>query len=151
MVDEVAICLPFSQWDRVNAIARLCEEEGKIVRVPVDMLDRAFARPQFEDLDGTPVYSLVSGPDRLVALAVKRAFDIVVSGGWPDLGSPILLAIALSIRLRDGAPVLFRQTRIGLHGRRFRDAEVPHDGRSTRSAGSRSSWPRTRSAGRPSR
>src|SRR4029079_15954310 len=42
VVDEVAICLPFSLWDRMNAIAQLCEEEGKIVRIPVDMLERAF-------------------------------------------------------------------------------------------------------------
>jgi exopolysaccharide biosynthesis polyprenyl glycosylphosphotransferase len=119
VVDEVAICLPFSDWDRVNAIARMCEEEGKIVRVPVDMLDRAFAAGRFEDLDGTPVYSLVSGPDRLVALVVKRAFDILVSGLALIVGSPMLLAIALSIRLRDGPPVLFRQVRIGLHGRKF--------------------------------
>src|SRR5204862_7312868 len=101
VIDEVAICLPFSQWERVNAIAHLCEEEGKIVRVPVDMLDRSFAAGRFEDLDGTPVYSLVSGPDRLVALVVKRAFDIVVAGLALIVGSPLLLAIALSIRLRD--------------------------------------------------
>ena len=119
VIDEVAICLPFSQWDRVNAIAHLCEEEGKIVRVPVDMLDRAFAAGRVEDLDGTPVYSLVSGPDRMIALVVKRAFDISVAGLAMIVGSPILLLIAVSIRLRDGAPVIFRQTRIGLHGRRF--------------------------------
>ena len=40
VIDEVAICLPFSQWDRMNAIAFLCEQEGKIVRVPIDMLER---------------------------------------------------------------------------------------------------------------
>jgi exopolysaccharide biosynthesis polyprenyl glycosylphosphotransferase len=119
VVDEVAICLPFSQWERVNAIARLCEEEGKIVRVPVDMVDRAFAAGRFEDLDGTTVYSLVSGPDRLVALLVKRAFDITVSGLALIVGSPLLVGIALWIRLRDGSPILFHQMRIGLHGRRF--------------------------------
>jgi len=120
IIDEVALCLPFTDWDRMNAIAHLCEEEGKIVRVPVDMLERAFSAGRFEDLDGTPVYSLVSGPDRLIALVVKRALDIMVSGTALVVGSPILLAIALSIRLRDGAPVLFRQTRIGLHGRQFK-------------------------------
>jgi exopolysaccharide biosynthesis polyprenyl glycosylphosphotransferase len=119
VIDEVALCLPFTEWDRMNAIAHLCEEEGKIVRVPVDMLDRAFASGRFEDLDGTPVYSLVSGPDRTAALVVKRALDIVVAGLAMIVGSPLLLGIALSIRLRDGSPVLFRQTRIGLHGRRF--------------------------------
>ena len=119
VIDEVALCLPFTEWDRMNAIAHFCEEEGKIVRVPVDMLDRAFAAGRFEDLDGTPVYSLVSGPDRAVALVVKRGFDMVVAGLAMLVGSPLLLGIALSIRLRDGSPVLFRQTRIGLHGRKF--------------------------------
>jgi exopolysaccharide biosynthesis polyprenyl glycosylphosphotransferase len=119
VVDEVALCMPFTDWDRMNAIAHLCEEEGKIVRVPVDMLDRAFAAGRFEDLDGTPVYSMVSGPDRVVALVVKRAFDIVVSGLAMIVGLPLLLGIAAYIRLRDGSPVLFRQTRIGLHGRQF--------------------------------
>jgi exopolysaccharide biosynthesis polyprenyl glycosylphosphotransferase len=119
VVDEVAICLPFSQWERVNAIAHLCEEEGKIVRVPVDMLDRAFAAGRFEDLDGTPVYSLVSGPDRLVALVFKRAFDVAVSGLALVIGSPVLIGIALWIGLRDGSPILFHQVRTGLHGRKF--------------------------------
>ncbi len=119
VIDEVAICLPFSKWERMNAIAHLCEEEGKIVRVPIDMLERAFSAGRVEDLDGTPVYSMVSGPDRVVALVVKRAFDIIVAGLALIMGSAFLLAIALLIRLRDGSPVLFRQTRIGLHGRKF--------------------------------
>jgi len=119
VIDEIALCLPFTQWDRMNAIAHLCEEEGKIVRVPVDVLDHAFAAGRFEDLDGTPVYSLVSGPERVAALFVKRLFDIVVAGLALVAASPFLAAIALAIRLRDGSPILFRQVRVGLHGRPF--------------------------------
>jgi exopolysaccharide biosynthesis polyprenyl glycosylphosphotransferase len=119
VIDEVAVCLPFADWHRMNAIAQLCEEEGKIVRVPVDIIDRAFAAGRFEDFDGTPVYSLVSGPDRVVALVVKRGFDITIAGLALLVGSPIMLLIALAIRIREGSPVLFRQTRIGLHGRQF--------------------------------
>src|SRR6185312_4738564 len=102
VIDEIALCLPFTQWDRMNAIAHLCEEEGKIVRVPVDVLDRAFAMGRFEDLDGTPVYSLVSGPDRAVALVLKRGFDMIVSGMALVVGSPILLGIAVAVRAREG-------------------------------------------------
>ena len=119
VIDEVAICLPFSEWEKVNAIAHICEEEGKIVRVPVDVLDRAFAYGRVEELDGTPVYSMITGPDRLAALVVKRIVDVVVAGLALVLASPLLLAIALWVRLREGSPVLFRQTRVGLHGRRF--------------------------------
>jgi exopolysaccharide biosynthesis polyprenyl glycosylphosphotransferase len=119
VIDEVAVCLPFSQWDRMNAIAHLCEEEGKIVRVPVDMLDHAFAAGRVEELDGTPVYSLVSGPDRIAAFVVKRVFDVLVAATAIVVLSPMLLAVALAIRWREGPPILFRQVRVGLHGRRF--------------------------------
>ena len=44
----------------------------------MDFLDRAISAGRFEDLDGTPVYSLVSGPDRLLALALKRTIDLAV-------------------------------------------------------------------------
>ncbi|HYK94606.1 MAG TPA: sugar transferase [Candidatus Dormibacteraeota bacterium] len=118
-IDEVAICLPYSDWDRMNAITHVCEEEGKIVRVPVDMLDRAFAAGRFEELDGTPVYSLVSGPDRAAALFVKRLVDVAVSGSLLVILSPVFGVLALAVRLREGSPVLFRQRRVGLHGRSF--------------------------------
>ena len=119
VIDEVAICLPFSLWGRMNAIAQLCEEEGKIVRVPVDMIDRAFGAGRIEELDGVPVYSVVSGPDRVAALITKRAIDMFVSLLGLVVLSPVFVAVALTIRLREGSPVLFRQVRVGLHGRRF--------------------------------
>ncbi len=119
VVDEVAICLPFSMWELVDAIAGIAMEEGKIVRVPMDVLDRAFAQGRVEDLDGVPVFSLVSGPDRLVGLALKRAIDILVSAVSLVLLAPLALAIAIWIRSFDGSPVLFRQVRVGLHGRPF--------------------------------
>ncbi len=67
VIDEVAICLPFSQWSLIDTITRVCEEEGKIVRIPMDVLDRAISVGKVEELDGTPVFSLVSGPDRAMA------------------------------------------------------------------------------------
>jgi exopolysaccharide biosynthesis polyprenyl glycosylphosphotransferase len=120
VVDEVAVCLPFWQWDKVDAITRFCEDQGKIVRVPMDVLDRAFASGRVEDLDGTPVYSLISGPDRAVGLALKRLIDLSIAAVGLILLSPIFVAVAASIRLRDGSPILFRQVRVGLHGRPFK-------------------------------
>jgi exopolysaccharide biosynthesis polyprenyl glycosylphosphotransferase len=119
VVDEVAVCLPFSHWDLVDAIAGIAMDEGKVVRVPMDVLDRAFASGRVEDLDGVPVFSLVSGPDRLVGLAVKRLLDIVVSAVALLLLWPVALAVAVWIRRDDGPPVYFRQVRVGLHGRPF--------------------------------
>ena len=119
VVDEVAICLPFSQWSLIDAIAHVCEEEGKIVRIPIDALDHAISAGRVEDLDGTPVFSLVSGPDRTLALAAKRLLDLAASAIGLVILSPILVAVSLAIALDDGRPVLFRQRRVGLHGRPF--------------------------------
>jgi exopolysaccharide biosynthesis polyprenyl glycosylphosphotransferase len=120
IVDEVAICLPFSQWQFIDGLAHIAEEAGKIVRVPIDVLDHSFARGKVEDLDGLPVYSLVSGPDRTLALIAKRLVDIAVSGVGLVLLAPLFLLLAWAIRREDGGPVLFRQARVGLHGRPFR-------------------------------
>ena len=120
IVDEVVICLPISQWNRIDAIAGLCEEEGKIVRIPMDVMDRAITNGRLEDLDGTPVFSLVSGPDRALALAAKRGLDVAGALIGIILLSPVFAGVALAILIQDGRPIFFRQDRVGLHGRRFR-------------------------------
>jgi len=119
VIDEVAICLPSGEWDQVDEIVRVCQEEGRIVRIPL-------AIPQFgaglrivEDLDGVAVMSLLQGPQHMLALAMKRCVDLAGALLLLILLSPLLLAVAAYIRFRDGGPVLFRQTRIGMHGRPF--------------------------------
>lgn len=52
--------------------------------------------------------------------AAKRVFDIVGSAVFLTLMSPLYLLIALLIRLEDGGPALFVQTRVGQFGREFR-------------------------------
>ena len=119
VVDEVAIVLPFSLLDRVFAISQICQDEGKIVRVPIEIVSRTFSAGRLEELDGTPVYSVVNGPDRLVGMAVKRAVDILGAVVALVVLSPVLGLIALAVRSGSGGPALFRQVRVGLHGRTF--------------------------------
>lgn len=119
VIDEVAICLPFAQWDLVDSIAAACEDEGKIVRIPMDILDRTISTGRVEELDGMPVFSLVTGPDRAMALGAKRLIDLVGAIVAISALSPILLACMLAILVDDGRPIFFRQRRVGLHGRSF--------------------------------
>ena len=119
IVDEVAVCLPVSQIRLVEPITRLCEAEGRIVRVPTDDTGLTLPGARIEDFDGMRILSLVYGPDRAVALVMKRFLDIVVAGAALILLSPLLLWLAIFIYVRDGAPVLFRQTRVGEQGRPF--------------------------------
>jgi exopolysaccharide biosynthesis polyprenyl glycosylphosphotransferase len=119
VVDEVAICLPVERWDMVEPVTRLCAGEGRAVRIPGDGRGPTVAGGRTEDFDGLTVTSLVYGPDRAVALFLKRAVDALLAGVFLVVLSPLFLVLALNIRRRDGSPVLFRQTRVGLNGRRF--------------------------------
>jgi exopolysaccharide biosynthesis polyprenyl glycosylphosphotransferase len=119
VVDEVAVCLPVGAWDLVEPVTRLCAGEGKVVRIPGDGVGPGIAGGYSEDFDGTTVVSLIYGPDRAVSLLIKRLADLVISGIALVLISPLFALIALRIRSADGSPVIFRQTRVGLNGRRF--------------------------------
>ena len=120
VVDEVGICLPAEGWGLVEAIAQLCEDEGRVVRIP--MIEGHFSLPggRVEEFDGIPILSLVYGPDRVLALIGKRVMDAVLAAAGLVLLSPIFVAIAAWIVVRDGAPIFFLQPRVGLHGRVFR-------------------------------
>jgi len=119
VVDEVALCLPVSQWQRIDELARLCEEEGKIVRVPLYVLEHTLSAGRVEEVDGLPIYSMVTGPDRILALTAKRVVDLVGSAVAMVILSPLLAAIAIAVRVDSPGPILFRQERVGVHGRQF--------------------------------
>ena len=119
VVDEVAICLPVGVWNLVEPISRICEDEGKVVRVPLDLTGFAFQVGRVEEFDGQPILSLIYGPDRVLGLATKRLVDITLSAAALIVLSPVLATVAATILISEGPPILFRQVRVGLHGRPF--------------------------------
>ncbi len=75
-----------------------------------------------DDMDtawGMPLIRLRRAAYRTRAWQVKRAVDIFVSTFALLLLSPLLLLVALAVRLEGGPGVLFRQERVGLDGRHF--------------------------------
>jgi exopolysaccharide biosynthesis polyprenyl glycosylphosphotransferase len=119
IVDEVAVCLSPAAVGLVEPITRLCEEEGKIVRIPLVEYTLSLPGGRIEEFDGIEVLSLVYGPDRILGLVLKRTVDLVLGSVALLAIGPVLAGIALWIRAADGGPILFRQTRVGLHGRTF--------------------------------
>ncbi len=57
--------------------------------------------------------------DRAAQDAAKRVFDLVVALSALMLLSPLILAVAIAVRVKLGAPIIFRQERPGLHGEAF--------------------------------
>ena len=118
VVDEVAICLPVASWDFVEPVTQLCASEGKIVRIPEDG-GPAIHGGYSEVFDGSTLTSLVHGPDRALALALKRLIDILLAAVGLVVAAPLIGLIVLYTARREGRPVMYRQRRVGLHGREF--------------------------------
>jgi len=119
IVDEVAACLPPELASHLEPVASLAADEGKTVRIPIDPLDGVLLDAREEEFEGLVVRSLIHDGHREAGLAVKRLIDIIGALIGLILLSPILLITAIVIAVRDGFPILFRQTRVGLHGRPF--------------------------------
>ncbi|WP_286194736.1 undecaprenyl-phosphate glucose phosphotransferase [Synechococcus sp. CCY 0621] len=73
-----------------------------------------------QHVGGQPCIDLWQPLDSILDRQLKRAFDISVAGTAVLLLSPVLLLIALAIRLTSPGPALFLQDRYGLDGSRFR-------------------------------
>jgi exopolysaccharide biosynthesis polyprenyl glycosylphosphotransferase len=119
IVDEVAACLAPESASLLEPIASLAADEGKTVRIPVDPSDGSIRNAREEEFEGLVVRSLVHDGHREAGLVIKRLIDIAGAVVGLVILSPIMLIAAVLIRLRDGSPVIFRQTRVGLHGRPF--------------------------------
>jgi exopolysaccharide biosynthesis polyprenyl glycosylphosphotransferase len=119
IVDEVAICLPFSMEEMIEQVALLCEQEGKVVRIPVAPMGRLLSTGVVESIDGVGVFSMANGPDRAISLALKRVVDVVGAGILMIVLAPVAALLAIAIKLDSSGPVVFRQERVGLHGRCF--------------------------------
>jgi exopolysaccharide biosynthesis polyprenyl glycosylphosphotransferase len=119
IVDEVAACLPPESASLLEPIASLAADEGKTVRIPVDPSDGSVRNAREEEFEGLLVRSLIHDGHREAGLVIKRLIDIAGAAFGLVILSPILIVTAILIRVRDGSPVIFRQTRVGLHGRPF--------------------------------
>ncbi len=119
VVDEVAICVDQDDWGVVEDLAQLAHEEGKLVRVPLHVPELRSSERFVEELDGTAVLTYSNGPDELTGAILKRVLDVGVSLVALVLLGPLMLLLAMWLRIRQGPQVLFRQTRVGRHGRPF--------------------------------
>lgn len=118
-IDLVVLTVPFRDLRLVaEASAALAEADVDLQFVP-DLDELRLSRMRLTEVGGIPFVGVreeaLSGADRIV----KRTFDLVASGAALLLLSPLLLALALAVRLTSRGPVLYRQARVGRDGREF--------------------------------
>ncbi len=118
-IDEVIIALPLHAHVRLaNLVARLNELPIRLHIVP-DYFDLAFHGATIESVGGLPLIGLrdpaIDGFQRFG----KRLMDIFLSGLGLIFLAPIMLPVALVIKLQDGGEIFYRANRVGENGRLF--------------------------------
>jgi exopolysaccharide biosynthesis polyprenyl glycosylphosphotransferase len=119
VVDEVVLAVPTRQLGQLEELLLRCQELG--VRVRVALQPFAHLRPRIgvEMLEGVPLLTFATMPTAPLPLFAKRVVDLVAATLLLVAVAPLWLIIAAAIKATSRGPVLFRQVRCGLGGRRF--------------------------------
>lgn len=119
-IDEIIFALPAQQQKRVTQMSLELQKYPVMVHMVPGVLDLAFARTPVSALGGIPLISLRESALSETQRIFKRISDIVGSLVLLVLLSPLMLLIALLIKLESPGPIFFRQERVGEHRRRFK-------------------------------
>lgn len=119
-IDEVVIALPLTAHEKYGKIISICEKTGVRVLIIPDFYDYLPARPHFDHFAGMPLINVRDIPlDDLGNRILKRGFDIVFAVAAIVITLPLLVLIAIGIKLTSRGPVIFKQQRVGLNRRTF--------------------------------
>jgi len=119
-VEEVIIALPLWAYEKMRNLVAALQQLPVNIKVVPDFFALAFFSATLEDLDGIPLIGLKEPVIRGGTRLVKRLMDLVLSVIAIIVLSPVMLAIAILIKLDSEGPVIFAQERAGENGRLFR-------------------------------
>jgi len=138
-IREVYITLPLGSQPRiVELLEQLQDTTASLFFVP-DVFGISIIQGRLQDMNGVPVVGICETPFTGTNQLVKRISDIIIASVIIVLISPLLLAIAIGVKLGSPGPVLFKQRRNGLDGHeivvyKFRSMRTMEDGEVVRQA-----------------
>jgi exopolysaccharide biosynthesis polyprenyl glycosylphosphotransferase len=118
-VDEVIIADPdFPQREAVELVDE-CHQRGVVVRIAPSTMEILIHRAEFVPGQSVPLFELKPPVFEGFDYVLKRSFDLVVSLLTIVVLSPLLLAIALAVKLSSRGSVIYRSVRPGIGGAPF--------------------------------
>lgn len=120
VVDEVLIALPIkSCYAAIESAIEVAERVGVESKYLADVFRCQLAKVRYEHRIAIPFMSMKVVYDDY-RVRVKRAFDFCAALGGIIVLSPVILAIALLVKVTSPGPIIFAQERYGLNKRRFK-------------------------------
>jgi putative colanic acid biosynthesis UDP-glucose lipid carrier transferase len=132
-IDLVYLSLPMVSGSRVRALLDALRDTTASVYFVPDMFVTDLIQGRIDSVSGMPVLGVCDSPFSGVSGLVKRASDVIFSIAILAAISPLLLVLALCVKLSSPGPVIFKQRRYGLDGEdivvyKFRSMTVTEDG-----------------------
>ncbi len=119
VIDEIIFAVESRMLPELEEIFLLCDEEGVRTRVAVGFFPHVNSQVYLDRLGSAPLLTFSATPHDEIRLLVKRITDILLAGAALLLLAPVMLLIAVIIRVTSPGPAIFRQVRCGLNGRQF--------------------------------
>lgn len=120
-VDEAIICLSIKdQFPQIYHVFELCRELGVVVRlIPREADLKVLTRLQIESFGDYRVITFFR-EKLLLQLLLKRIMDLLISATALLVLSPLMLVVAIIIKVTSPGPIFFVQERIGMNRRKFK-------------------------------
>jgi Undecaprenyl-phosphate glucose phosphotransferase len=110
-----------STQETLGAVLEICDRQGIQLHVVPGFGNLVTANGLLENLSGLPLISIRDIPARSgINRVLKRTFDLIFSGVFLVVFSPLYLGIAVAVKLTSRGPVFFSQERVGLDNRVFK-------------------------------
>ena len=119
VVDEVIFDVESNRLSALEEVFLQCDEEGVRTRIAIDFFPHVNSDITLDRVGEAPLLTFSAAPMDDLRLLLKRFFDIVVAAAGLLILSPLIGVVALLVKLTSPGPVIYRQSRCGLNGRRF--------------------------------
>ncbi len=131
--DQIYIALPVEARKRMLRLLDQLSDSATPVRLLPDFFTTNLLKSKFIEIADNPVLCIYDSPFSADHAFIKRVEDLLVGSIILTLISPILVAIAIAVKVTSKGPVLFKQTRYGQKGEKirvwkFRSMTVCEDG-----------------------
>jgi exopolysaccharide biosynthesis polyprenyl glycosylphosphotransferase len=119
-VDQVFLAVANATSEQLVHLINTCDDLRVEFKLVPDLLEVMSSRAAADAIDGLPLIGIRHSRLRGTTAVLKRAIDIVASAVVLVILSPLMVVIALLIKLTSPrGPILFRQPRVGLRDKRF--------------------------------
>ena len=118
-IHEVIVALPETPHQDILKIVNKCDQARASVKVFPDVFQIMASEVSIGDLGGLPLLTMRDSGLRGWRLMMKRTIDMLGSAATLVVLSPIMMLLAILIKLDSPGPVFYTQERMGLDGNRF--------------------------------